>query len=204
MFIEEKKYGIDEVFNLIGEEYLTGNSDNNKTRSDMVVDGFNVRPCSLRYKTFYQKGTKCVVCGKEGTHFKLCGDKTTNRRHFNLFADDGTLLTKDHIIPASKGGLDRVFNMQTMCEHCNKEKGSTCPGHEVEYLVGRKEDGKEICFRSIDKAAFHIAQNYNHCAGKKVNKVEAAKIGITTTLKLLTAIEHGNTYQGYVWTKEMR
>lgn len=204
MTIEEKRYEINEVFDLVGEEYLLGDTDAWKHKSNMIIDGFNVRPISLRYKTFYQKGTKCVCCGKEGTHFKLCGDATTNRRHFNLFAEDGTLMTKDHIIPKSKGGTDRVSNMQTMCGPCNKEKGSTFPGLEVEYIVGRKEDGKEICFRSIDKAAFHVAQNYNHCCGKKVTKIDAAKIGITSTLKIIAAIETGDTYQGYVWTKEMR
>ena len=79
MIIEEKRYGIDEVFDMIGEKYLTGNLATEKNKYDMVVDGFNVRPLSLRYKTFYQKGTKCVCCGKEGTHFKLCGNENTNR-----------------------------------------------------------------------------------------------------------------------------
>ena len=160
MIIENKRYEISEVFNLIGEEYLIGDSDGNKNRSDMVVDGFNVGPVSLRYKTFYQKGIKCVCCGKEGTHFKLCGDENTKRRHFNLYADDETLITKDHIIPASKGGPDKVSNMQTMCEPCNKAKGNSHPDIKAEYIVGTGEDGKEIKFRSMDKAAFHIAQNY--------------------------------------------
>ena len=203
MTIEEKRYEIDEVFNMIGEVYLSGNSDDNKTRSNMIVDGFNVRPVSLRYKTFYQKGIKCVCCGKEGTHFKLCGDETTNRRHFNLFAEDGTLMTKDHIIPKSKGGPDLVSNMQTMCVNCNKAKGNTCD-IKIEYIVGKKEDGKEITFRSLEKAAFHLAQNYSHCNGSKISKNDATKIGITTIIKLIAAIENGCPYHEYVWTKEMK
>ena len=203
MFVENKRYEVSEVFNLIGEEHLLGDDDRNQNKSDMIIDGFNVRPISLRYKTFYQKGTKCVNCGKNGTHFKLCGDETTNRRHFNLFAEDGTLMTKDHIIPASKGGLDRVSNMQTMCCDCNKKKGNTCD-IKVEYIVGKREDGKEVTFRSLEKAAYHLAQNYGHCTGKKISKEESAKIGITTTIKLINAIEYGHAYHGYVWTKEMR
>ena len=119
MVIEEKKYNIDEVFEMIGKEHLIGNTDDNKRRTNIIVDGFNVYSKSLRYMTFYQKGVKCVCCGKEGTHFRLCGEEGSNRRHFNLYADDGTLITKDHIIPASKGGPDRVENMQTMCTVCN-------------------------------------------------------------------------------------
>lgn len=203
MTIENKRYGIDEVFNLLGEEHLLGNGDGNQNRGNIVVDGFDVRPISLRYKTFYQKGTKCVCCGKEGTYFKLCGDKTTNRRHFNLYADDGTLMTKDHIIPASKGGPDKVFNMQTMCVDCNKAKGNSSDV-KIEYIIGKTEDGKEISFRSLEKAAFHLAQNYSHCACKKTSKEDAAKIGITTTIKLINAIENNQLYHGYIWTREMR
>lgn len=110
---------------MIGEEHLIGDDDKWKHKYNMVVDGFNVRPVSLRYMTFYQKSTKCVCCGKEGTHFKLCGEEATSRRHFNLYADDGTLMTKDHIMPKSKGGLNRVSNMQTMCVNCNKAKGNS-------------------------------------------------------------------------------
>lgn len=124
MVIEEKKYGIQEVFDIIGEENLNGNAVNRQCRSSIVVDGFNVYSKSLRYMTFYQKGLKCVCCGKKGTHFKLCGEDGSNRRHFNLYADDGTLITKDHIIPASKGGPDHIDNMQTMCTNCNSEKGN--------------------------------------------------------------------------------
>lgn len=204
MIIEEKKYGVNEVFDLIGEEFLMRDSDGGQTKHNMVIDGFNVRPISLRYMTFYQKGTKCVCCGKEGTHFRLCGDEGTSRRHFNLYADDGTLMTKDHIIPACKGGANKVFNMQTMCTDCNSAKGSFHPDIKVEYIVGTKEDGKEIVFRTLEKAAFHFAQCFGGCTGKKKSKADAAKIGIDTTLKLITALKYGTPYGGYVWTKEMR
>lgn len=202
MIIEEKKYSIKEVFNLIGEEYLLRDNDFLQGKSNMVVDGFNVRPISLRYMTFYQKGTKCVCCGKEGTHFKLCGEDGTERRHFNLYADDGTLFTKDHIVPKSKGGMDRVSNMQTMCTDCNLKKGSKCSEVQVEYVVGRNtHDGKELNFRSLEKAAFHLASHY---AGTKKNKNEAMKIGINTLIRLIEAIEYGNPYHGFIWTKEMK
>ena len=205
MVIEEKKYDINEVFEMIGEEHLTGNNDSYKCKSDIIVDGFNVHTKSLRYMTFYQKGVKCVCCGKEGTHFKLCGEEGSNRRHFNLYADDGTLITKDHIIPASKGGPDRVSNMQTMCSMCNVAKGNDHPDIKIEYIVGRNEtNGSEITFRTIEKAAYAMACNYCKVTSKKVKKEEATKIGISTVIKLLTAIENGTPYCGRIWTKEMR
>lgn len=205
MVIEEKRYGIREVFEMIGEERLNGNNNDHKCDSDIIVDGFRVHTKSLRYMTFYQHGVKCACCGKEGTHFKLCGEEGTNRRHFNLYADDGTLITKDHIIPASKGGLDKVSNMQTMCCVCNVAKGNKHPDIKVEYIVGRHEDtGNEISFRSLEKAAYAMACNYGKIAAKKIKKDEATRIGISAVIKLMNAIENGTAYCKYIWTKEMR
>lgn len=205
MFIEEKKYNINEVFEMIGEEHLLGDSDVRKCKTDIIVDGFKIHPTSLRYKTFYQKGVKCVCCGKEGTHFKLCGDQATDRRHFNLYADDGTLITKDHIIPASKGGQDKVQNMQTMCHDCNVAKGNDCDNIQIEYIVGRKvKNGKEITFRSIEIAANFLTNTYGKVISKKMDIKAAIKTGIATTLKLVAALENGTDYCGYTWTKEMR
>lgn len=33
-------------------------------------------------------------------------------------------MTKDHIVPKSKGGPDKIENYQTMCTECNCIKGS--------------------------------------------------------------------------------
>ena len=205
MVIEEKKYDIDEVFNMIGEENLTGNNVSRKCDHNIIVDGFSVHSKSLRYMTFYQRGVKCVCCGKEGTHFKLCGDENTNRRHFDLSADDGTLITKDHIIPASKGGQDKVSNMQTMCAVCNVEKGNSYSDIQFEYIVGRREkNGSEICFRTIEKAAYTMMCKNIKFKSKNISKEEAVKAGISSVVKLLNAIENGTPYQGYIWTKETR
>lgn len=205
MVIEDKKYGIDEVFAMIGEENLTVGQVSRKCDHNIVVDGFDVHSKSLRYMTFYQKGVKCVCCGKEGTHFKLCGEEGSNRRHFNLYADDGTLITKDHIIPASKGGPDKVSNMQTMCTLCNGAKGNSYSDIKVEYIVGRHEKkGTEISFRSIEKAVYTMMCNNSMFKSKKISKEEAVKAGIGGVVKLLAAIENGTPYLGYIWTKEMR
>ena len=202
MIIEEKKYGIQEVFDMIGEENLNGNTVQRVCRPNIVVDGFNVYSKSLRYMTFCQKGLKCVCCGKEGTHFKLCGENGSNRRHFNLYADDGTLMTKDHIVPASKGGPDHVDNMQTMCTYCNKEKGNTSDVKK-EYIVGRKGD-KEIQFSTIEKAAYKVAVDLGKATSKKHSKEDAVRCGISSALKLMAAINNEIKYGGYTWTIKMR
>ena len=202
MIIEEKKYSVQEVFDMLGEDNLNSNEVHRQSRSNIIVDGFNVYSKSLRYMTFYQKGLKCVCCGKEGTHFKLCGEDGSNRRHFNLYADDGTLMTKDHIIPASKGGPDHIDNMQTMCTNCNSEKGNMSD-IKKEYIVGRKND-KEILFSTIEKAAYAMATNSSKATAKKTTKEDAVRIGISSALKLMTAIDNRIKYGGYIWTKEMK
>jgi hypothetical protein len=204
MVNENKKYSIDEVFQMIGEECLNKTNDADQSKTNIEVDGFQVHPISLRYMTFYQKGTKCVCCGKEGAYFQLTGDPNTNRRHFNLYAEDGTLITKDHIVPKSKGGIDRVSNMQTMCEPCNKEKGAFYPGLEKEYIIGTKSNGKEVCFATIEKAVYHIAMQDCKLEAKKVSKVEAVKGAITCVLRLQAAIENQTPYARCLWRKEMR
>lgn len=92
-----------------------------------VYAGHEVKMWSLRYHTF-KKSISCVNCGVVGQHFALERNiaQDTQQYHFNLYAKlaNGTevLLTKDHIVPKSKGGKDHIDNMQTMCKVCNEMK----------------------------------------------------------------------------------
>ena len=49
--------------------------------------------------------------------------------HFNLYAindsGDEVLMTKDHIIPKSKGGKNHLSNYQPMCCYCNCKKDNS-------------------------------------------------------------------------------
>ena len=68
-----KKYDVQEVFNLLGEDVL--NATEPVIKSDSIkVDGYLVYKDSWRYRTFYQKGLKCACCGREGSYFKLKAD----------------------------------------------------------------------------------------------------------------------------------
>ena len=91
------------------------------------LDGVKVKITSLRYEVF-KKSVKCVCCGIEGTFFASeRANEDTDKYHFNLYGiSDGKefLITKDHIIPRSKGGKDHISNMQTMCAVCNAQKGN--------------------------------------------------------------------------------
>lgn len=99
-----------------------------KKDAKVELDGDIIKGNSQRYQLFFTKGTKCVCCGIEGKYFakeKRIKDKSY---HLNLYGIDDNgqeaLITKDHIIPKSKGGKDELENYQTMCVRCNKRKGN--------------------------------------------------------------------------------
>lgn len=87
---------------------------------------FDVKLGSLRLQCF-SKSHFCVECGIAGSLFRLEQHASdVSRPHLNMYAEkDGKwiLMTKDHIVPKSKGGPDHPDNLQTMCYVCNEAKG---------------------------------------------------------------------------------
>jgi len=83
---------------------------------------------SHRYQLFALKGIKCTRCGIEGEYFALERDFKTSpdKFHFNLYGNDSNgqeiMITKDHVIPRSKGGKNKLNNYQPMCFRCNQKK----------------------------------------------------------------------------------
>lgn len=49
----------------------------------------------------YYYGNRCAICGMRNAK-----------------------LTKDHIVPVSKGGSDNISNIQPACQSCNSKKGA--------------------------------------------------------------------------------
>ena len=87
-----------------------------------------VKMGSHRYQLFALKGTNCIKCGLKGKFFALeqCISDKSSKFHFNLYGIDKNgyeiMITKDHIIPRSKGGKNVLSNYQPLCINCNQHK----------------------------------------------------------------------------------
>jgi len=108
-----------------------------------------------RLRVFHHKGTTCVTCGIIGTRL-IQGKDKRGTLHWDVYAENGTPLTVDHIIPKSKGGSNKLENLQPMCTFCNSAKGN---GESKEEKLERclKSQNKnnflnrEICFKFKEK-----------------------------------------------------
>lgn len=113
--------------------------------------GHMLRLNSVRLQTFSLFGTDCITCGIQGKFFAVERELgSTNGYHANLYAvdEDGNevMMTHDHILARSLGGVDNTSNTQTMCTHCNAAKSVI----ERQILKKRKETGM---IKSLKKAA---------------------------------------------------
>lgn len=78
-----------------------------------------------RLSVFSHKGMKCANpdCDRVGKHLiKTVAGKKQLSVHIDVYTEDFTLMTVDHIQPRSKGGSDELANKQPMCTYCNGAK----------------------------------------------------------------------------------
>lgn len=119
----------------VPEDIFAKTPDNDKHKVRVQLSGYNVKLSSQRIITF-KKNPCCVICGLKGDTMVLeFGNKPEGAPHLNFYAqwkreDESSskrksiLITKDHIIPKSKGGRNVLSNYQTMCTKCNSFKGN--------------------------------------------------------------------------------
>jgi hypothetical protein len=103
----------------------------NVRKAKEQLNGIPVGVSSLRLQTFAAKGLTCVKCGAKAEYFAIERDfgkvESDGHYHLNLWGTDNDgdplLFTHDHILARALGGKDALENTQTMCCHCNWEKG---------------------------------------------------------------------------------
>ena len=104
---------------------------------------------SLRGKTI-----KCWHCGCVADRWvsgKGAGDKIS-KPVLNLFATKHmpatkkraaytklVMMTRDHIIPKSLGGVDRIANLRPGCEDCNSQRGSKMTKGDKKFMDAHPE-----------------------------------------------------------------
>lgn len=119
---------------------------------------YEVKASSFRYELFRQN-PKCVNCHRVGQLWILEAHHKSDRPHLNLYHVGAeskdwknvcpgglVLMTKDHIIPKSKGGPTRLDNLQTMCTICNMLKADNLPRtltpEQQRFLESREPKGE--------------------------------------------------------------
>jgi 5-methylcytosine-specific restriction enzyme A len=74
-----------------------------ETRSTVAEKSSRYIPLSVRVDVLSRDGYKCIYCGRNSKEVTL---------------------EIDRIIPFSKGGSNKISNLQTLCFDCNRGKGA--------------------------------------------------------------------------------
>jgi 5-methylcytosine-specific restriction endonuclease McrA len=131
-----RTYRPEEILPLIGEE------PHRRVVIEFEGITYTANFSSLKLQNF-KRSLVCVECGRVGVEFRAESanyEAGEGNLHLNLYSEDGVMMTKDHIIPACKGGWNGLDNTQTMCAECNVQKGDTS---EVKYCCGAPGDDVE-------------------------------------------------------------
>ena len=167
--VKNKCYSIEEVYDAIKDNMFSPTSVEKPSKSKkgvyhrkrpdrVMLDGDMIKANSQRLQLFYTKGFKCVNCGTEGKFFIKVKNRSNkgeldNFYHLELVgitpSGKYVLMTKDHILPKSKGGKDVLENYQTMCFECNNQKSN----NSDEYLRGTTEELKQANAYLFDENA---------------------------------------------------
>jgi len=141
--MDHKRIPVEEIFKVVGEKDLILVINENRC--------YIPTKTKIKYKIF--KDTPyCNGCGLKARYFSVIVNPKGNTAHLRMYSKDGVPFTIDHIIPRSIGGTNSPENQQTMCTHCNGEKGNNPNWHytltkamwEWRLQTGEYENMEEI------------------------------------------------------------
>lgn len=160
-------------------------------RANWLVKGRTVdRPRGWKlFAAMEGKPIKCWCCGIEADRWiveKHPKDKV-GRPTMNLFASGEAgvvLMTRDHIIPKSLGGIDANENLRPGCSTCNGQRGNDITKEDLAFAYQHPE--------LIDKARV--------LAGIEAmkNSVAPLKASISSTVAEIERLERPFKLMGYL------
>jgi hypothetical protein len=117
---------------------------------------------------------KCWSCGCEADRWISCrGQNDKSRPVLNLFATFTpkktrrnkhpvprlVMMTRDHIIPKSKGGVDDIENLRPGCELCNVARGNNMNAEDIAFMEANPHlISQERLLKAQAVAAKHAAK----------------------------------------------
>lgn len=78
-------------------------------------------PSKLKSQVVLRDEGICQICGKQGEIVDLGWEI---RAYENRYTRNSLPFEIDHIMPESKGGQATLDNLQLLCRHCNRSKGT--------------------------------------------------------------------------------
>jgi len=148
------RYPAGEILTWIKEQHSVRDESGNKpvrVLFERDTISVTIKRNSQKNKVFL-KSCKCVHCNRIGNMMSVTADSGNGgKHHFDLFCMEKNgvvLMTKDHIIPKSKKGRNKMSNYQTMCEPCNTKKGDTVESKRSKRRRKRREKAREINHQS--------------------------------------------------------
>ena len=113
------------------------------SRKDRQIDGQKISAPSgvALWKTCVETNAplKCWHCGVEADRFILKHHPNDMKKPpvLELYAHTGkslVMMTRDHIIPASLGGVNDVGNLRPGCETCNGKRKNTMNKEDTDFM----------------------------------------------------------------------
>lgn len=145
--LERKEYlKVNELFGLLKHKQptriLTGN-----------IKGYQIKLLNWSvYSNNYIKNNnvcKCAICGAKAKYtaiVKMLDGNDYTFRFFTIKNGIETMFNIDHIIPKSKGGSDKVDNLQVTCVDCNERKSNKVTKvNNVSKSISNKNNVAQQC-----------------------------------------------------------
>ncbi len=132
MFIFYTEVSLDEGFNILAA-----------SRNDRNIDGVRISAPSgvALWKTCREQNIPmtCWCCGVKADRFIAKHQRNDTKKPpvLELFAHTGkslVMMTRDHIVPRSLGGLDLVENLRPACETCNNKRKSIMNKEDQDFM----------------------------------------------------------------------